>query len=525
MGLHKLSIGTNGFQGVENVADVIQTGFGAINSDRPTAPLLCAVLTSKGVGSLYFQAYLYLTAVWSGVFGSMMLVLQMFSGMMKKKISKRKETIWIAALSIAYVWGFYGQIQYDIDAWSQLTAIAPLLAVTCIYFSNFIAVVNENRQIKPGQYLLLFLTGTGCFIIYPENTIIYGFILAISSLIACILLRKKVPFRTLALVVSLPILILVVAILANGNFLQFVLNQIRTSGSDNRQGWASYFDQYWLGYHKFLAGSLGKEFIKKVAAFFPSIFGMFILTPNYEIRILPITMLWLAFCLLIGIGTLLLLGKTVRTVSSVLRKSEQEQEGLFSLSAFVGLALFLIMMLGSKYWSAGKLLLYISPFIYLIFANPIMIIFRYSDHQKNKVKNRKRRLKKQERNKLKMVPRYYVLAVSAIFIGCQFFFAGMRIADAVINQDATGHLHNYPSDQYPNLKQSYAYDFDPNQYLTEEKVAIAVDNTWLQLYMKLSLAFEGISYYAIPDFVFESAQLKENQPMLQEGDVIITLDE
>lgn len=100
----------------------------------------------------------------------------------------------------------------------------------------------------------------------------------------------------------------------------------------------------------------------------------------------------------------------------------------------------------------------------------------------------------------------------------------MRVYDAVANKDCTGYLGNYPSDQAPYLKQNYPYEFDASAYEDNEVVAICIEDSWYQDYVKLSLAYEGIFYYAVPDTVFNRVIYKEVQQEINEGDIVINIE-
>jgi len=506
MSLHKISYGASGIMDAEGAVDVIRGGYNAIMADRPTVPLLCAVLTGKSWGNVFFQAYLFLTVVWSCVFGSVILALQMVTGAVNKKITEKKLYIAAAVLAIAYIWGFYGQIQYDIDAWSQLTSIGSLLAMVCVYFMILSDIINNKEAITAGRYITLLILGAGNFLIYPENTMIQGALLVVVSIIACIIRRTKIPLKTIGVLLTIPILAVAVAAAADFLMVKFSLSQVLSSGSEVRQSWASYFDKYWLGYHTFLAGSDIKAFIKKLVAFWPSIFGMFILTPNYEIRVLPVTIIWLAAVAFVCIGLLMLVVSSAKAFFSNIRQADKEQESFFIIYALVGLLIFAVMMFREKYWSAGKLLLYVSPALFIMLSTPARNWLMHVQNEK---------IRKKKKNIV-----YYV---SILFVGCQLVFAGMRVYDTAVNADCIGYLGNYPSDQAPVLKQSFPYDFKAEDYIGEEEVAIAIDNTWYQDYIKISLAYEGIYYYAVPDYVFGQPALKDDQPELKEGAVIIQL--
>lgn len=534
MSLHKLSYGLSGSMELENAGDVIRAGFGAINSDRPTAPMLCAALTGRSWGNVFFQAYLFLQMVWSGVFGSMLLALEMIIEKLQAenrpdKISKRKHSqrsgkreeqsleqksgqttqenrgsyriygvILPGVLALAYVWGFYGQIQYDIDAWSQLTSIGSLLAFVCIYFMLLERLQRGEPMLDVSQYICILLTGTGLFLIYPENTMIQGALLAGMSVVICLKDRKRLPWKTIGILVTIPLFILLLSLCLDAGTVKFALYQVDTSGSDVRQSWASYFDKYWLGYHAFtLTDSRLVGLVKRINLI-PSLCGMFLITPDYQTVGTALAALWQLAVAAVAAG---LLGIILNALVRYRRKD------FFTQLAILGMPIFGVMLLGQKYWSAGKLLLYLSPYLYLLLAGPLLSAL----WEKGKVRYK--------------LCRYALAAVSGLFVVCQLVFAGMRICDVIGNESCTGYLGNYPSDQAPYLKQTYAYEFDAEDYAGEDEVAVVIEDAWYQDYVKMALAYEGISCYAVPDSVFDRPEWKEVQPKLQDGDITITIED
>lgn len=522
MGTHKLSYGLSGIMNAEGAVDVIRHGFNATLIDRPTAPLLCAVLTGKSWGNVFFQAYLLIQLVWASAFGAMMLALEMVTGKVKKALPSKKTTLLLATLTLAFLWGFFGQIQYDMDAWSQMITLGSLLSMACVYFC-ILPDLLEGRKMLPGQYMILLLLGAGNFIIYPENTMLLGALLVAVSIAACIARKKTVSPAAVGILVTIPVLAVVIAAITNFNIVKFTLFQISTSTSDVRQSWASYFNQYWLGFHTFIAGSPMTAAVKKLTALLPSIFGMFIITPDYEVRILPVTALWLAFTALVSIGLLVIIGFAVRKSISSLRREETQQEGFFTLIAAGSLILFAVMMAASKFWSAGKLFLYMSPYIFIMISMPFRS-WIFNDKE-DKIQGNGTESKTRTGGTIKSVIRWFAIGTSVLFLSCQVIFAGMRVYDTMANKDCTGYLGNYPSDQAPYLKEKFRYDFDASQYAGEPIVAINIEDMWYLDYIKISLAYEGIQYYAVPDNVFDRGQLNEVQPSIQQGHRIITLND
>lgn len=508
MSLFKASDMAGGALAGLDVSDVYAFGYGAMRSDRPTAPLLCAVLAGRGWGNLFFQAHLFLVTAWTGIFASLMLAVEMI---MKKCCSRLKgirRQVLIVFLSLLYTWGFFGQIQYDINAWSQLIAMGGLAAFACIYFMILMELMDGKGGLTFRKYIVLLCAGCGLFLIYPENTMIHGAFLVMISVLLYIVRKQKPDLKTIGIFMSLPVLIAAAAACLDFGTVKFALIQINSSGTDLRQSWASYFDAYWQGYYPLPADPSLKGWIKKAVCFVPSLFGMYITAPNFGLASRGLKWAWAGAAAALGLGILWILGKYLIRLRKMLQDREDCMRGIIGAMAYIGGAVFIAMMALGKYWSAGKLFLYISPYVYLLLLYPILDMDSHA-HAKTFCRL------------CAAVPP----AASAIFICCQIVFAGMRGYDGIIAGNCTGYLGNYPSDQAPYLKENYPYGFDPKAYRGNEVVAIRIEDGWYQDYVKLSLAYEGIAYYAVPDTVFNRFVKKEVQPSLNEDDVVITVDD
>ena len=519
MSLHDLQYGISEMMEAEYVSDVLVSGYNWIHSDRPVTPLLCASLCGKSWGNVFFQAYLFLMLALSSVFGAMKLAWEMLTEKTQAVVNKRKKSKKVlpqsqislrrkeligSMMALLYVWGFYGQIQYDIDAWSQLVSMSGLVTFACLYFVVLSDLLNGRPALAVGRYLVLLLLGTGLFLMYPENTILHGGIVVVISVVMWLAKRCRISWKTLILLASLPVGIIVIAALIDFSTVEFALIQIDTSGSDVRQSWASYFDRYWLGYHTFAAGEGMGGAVKKLLSFVVSVCGMFMITPDHT-RVSPIVVqLWVLVLAVICVCIIILLLQALRT--SFRNAVQMEKRSMLLGFALIGLAAFGFMVLREKYWSAGKLLLYVSPYLYLLLAEPLGgALLKYEVHSQKHM-------------------RRCMLGVSGLFVACQLLFAGLRIYDTVVNEDCTGYLGNYPSDQAPYLKQTFSYDFEPELYREEDVLAIVVEDPWYQDYVKIALTYEGIAHYAVPDSVFDRPTWKEEQGSLGVGDKVLFVE-
>ncbi len=119
---YDINYGMEGIMQEEYPSDVLVKGYSAVQSDRPVVPLLCALLASEGFGDLFFLAYLFIIMVWAAIFCAMMCVMELvMEGLKKGEDTGSGKLIFVQIFFAAiYTLGFYGQLQYDIDAWSQI---------------------------------------------------------------------------------------------------------------------------------------------------------------------------------------------------------------------------------------------------------------------------------------------------------------------------------------------------------------------------------------------------------------------
>ncbi len=510
MSQHDKNYGLEGILQESCPSDVLISGYTAVNSDRPVVPLLCASLMGKSWGDLFFQAYLFIIMVWVAVFCSMMLALELLMNGMHGfgQLSQKKSTCFQAFFAATYILGFYGQIQYDIDAWSQIVSAGSLLAFVCVYDIIFQKLLFENSPLTLGGYLMLTLTGTGVFLMYPENTMIYGMILIVISILVCLHNKFTVSLKEICKYLTIPATILALSYVAHSNTVKFALIQTFSAGSAKRQSWASYFDAYWLGWHGIPETESVLCTIRKLISLLPSWCGMFMILPDYECSFI-IVFLWTVFTIIINLALIILFTLAAVRVWKMLSVKNKMIKGCFWLTAIVGICTFLVMVLKEKYWSAGKLLIYISPFLFMLLADSAMTALF---------------CKKNIRHGAGKVLYTLLFTVSVLFIACQTLFACMRVIDIASNDSCTGYMGTYPSDQKPYLKETYPYHFNARNYTDTVPVAIQIEDRWYQDYVKLVLTHEGIPYYAVPDYNFGRGGEKEQQPILNPDDVIVTLE-
>lgn len=519
---YDINYGMEGIMQEEYPSDVLVKGYSAVQSDRPVVPLLCALLASEGFGDLFFLAYLFIIMVWAAIFCAMMCVMELvMEGLKKGEDTGSGKLIFVQIFFAAiYTLGFYGQLQYDIDAWSQIASAGSLLGFSCMYFLIFREMLSGEGPVTAARCLSLIIMGAGVFLMYPESTMIFGVIFVLVSIVVCIHNRYRISIREFASFALIPAGATGLALAAHPNTVKFALCQTVTAGSAKRQSWADYFDAYWLGIHEFTETDPVKAAVEKLLSLIPSWCGMYMITPDYEYPGFVVMIWLLAEALLCAALTGVFL-YSLAVLWKKLSRKDQMITGCFLLSAIFGAGIFLIMVLSGKYWSAGKLLLYLSPLLFLILTEPVLELMLPGRKDKPPVT---RPAGREGKKSARIRPVYgMMVSASVMFILCQILSVGMRATDVALNENGTGYLVNYPSDQKPALKEKFPYQFDAKKYRETEPAAIKIKNAWYQDYVKLALAYEGIPYYAVPDSEFDTGRMKEVQEREKprDGDVVI----
>ena len=138
--------------GIES--DVLWRGYQWMVHDRPSAGLMIAVLRWNGAGEIYWVVYLFRMFVQAMILPSLFFLFQAVS--QKQKERQRVWTAFGIAAAALYCVGFWGQIQYDIDAVSQMSSIAVLTALTAIFF-QYVQGMADGEAWNSRQYVLLVL--------------------------------------------------------------------------------------------------------------------------------------------------------------------------------------------------------------------------------------------------------------------------------------------------------------------------------------------------------------------------------
>lgn len=420
------------------VSDVLWRGYQWAVRDRPSAGLMIAVMRCNPAGEIYWVVYLFRRFAQAMIAASLFYLLCQ-TGKCTVRAKRVSGMIGIA-VSVLYCAGFWGQIQYDIDAVSQMASIAVLAALTAVFFRSAQELADGNLCDRK-QYLLMILLAAAGLALYLESALVHG---ALYLLTGCFLLlreRKGLDWKRIAQLVSIPVLSLVLLLLMNYRITGFLRGQIHSSFDTERQSWAGYFNEWWLGRYGADDGRITGP-VSRFSNCIVSVAGMYNITPNYE-RYYGITALFLT-----GLTLLLACLVLFCMIRPVVEKKERS-EWMLWIIVLTGSVFVAGMCLGEKYWSAGKLLYYISPYLYVYLCMPVM------------------RMEKGQ----KLTAR-----LACLLAGIMLFSNGKMVKDQYDNLEVdwarSGYMGNYPSDMIPGLKRSARFTFDTQDIQGADGVVI-----------------------------------------------------
>ena len=466
-------------------SDVLNRGYNWTINDRPSAGLLIAVL-SMGIGDILWSVYLFRMLIQTMTIISM---LALFEVVLQKKAGElgwfQKGFFLLGAILFGF--GFWGQIQYDIDAVSQMTAAPILICLTTAVICSLLEKINSGL-IKNKQYVMMGLLASGALILYLESALVHGLIYFLCFALLMVLRRTRFSFMEIGKLILIPIAALCLFCITNFHIIEFLMVQITTSVSGSRQEWASYFNAWWLGKHGIAEGGL-LEPVSRIVNFLTSFFGFYNLTINYAAinRIAA----WL-ITIVLGIFDIVLIAYLVR--NAYVKNTAKQLLGMINL---IGISIVIFMICGQIYWSAGKLLYWVSPYLYTVFMLPALDMKQEDLLKKG------------------------TIIISILLLISHGFFVLERIYDMKVNYAETGFRGNYPSDQIPGLKVSACFDFDVDEIGNADGViiddlSILSDYQFYLQYLKVKLTYAHIPFSAVNDVNYYGEELhlseKRNLP-------------
>lgn len=469
---------------IEVVSDVLWRGYNWTVNDRPAAGTMIAVMRTNPGGEIYWVVYLYRMFVQAMI---MMSLLYLFGAVLEneKCSSFWQKMVWVFA-AVLYCIGFWGQIQYDIDAVSQMSSIAVLAALTAVFIQYAHGLVEGQDTVwDKKRYGMMVLLASAGLALYLESALVHAALYLTAGILLLLRARKGLHWKQVVQLAGIPLISLGVLVLTNYRIVHFLTVQITTSVSDGRQSWASYFNEWWLGRHGIDDGRITGP-VSRLVNFIISTSGMYNMTVNYE--------RYYGYFALLLTGLAMLLAALV--VLCLLRPFAKKVEGkvwtLWSVM-MVGIIIIAGMCAGGKYWSAGKLLYYVSPYLYAFLVFPVL----------------RARACRGITEKLA-----FGLAVLLLVSNARMVLA--RCNDVRVNWACLGYRGNYPSDMIPGLKMTADFSFDTKQLegadgVVIEDLSMVSDYQFYLQYLKVKLTCAGIPWTAKKDINYYQREVEASQ--------------
>lgn len=450
---------------IELVSDVLWRGYNWAVQDRPSAGLMIAVMRANSGGEIYWVAYLYRMFVQAIILTSL---LYLFGSILEKEEQRAgwQKLIWLLA-AVLYCVGLWGQLQYDIDAVSQMSSIAVLTALTAVFFQYAQEVIDNQVWNKKLYFLVILLAAAG-LALYLESALVHGALYLIAGILLLVRTKQKLDWKRIGQLAGIPVIALGALVFANYRIVTFLAGQINSSVSDERQAWANYFNTWWLGKYGIDEGRI-KGPISRLANCIVSTSGMYNMTVNYE-RYYGLTSI-----VLTGIVVLLALLIVFCLLRPFFCKMQQPVWLLWVLT-LAGVVIVIGMCMDAKEWSAGKLLYYISPYLYTFLCIPVLQV-----------------------DKCKGVIEKLALCLAVILLFSNGKMVLEKCNDVRVNWACLGYRGTYPSDMIPGLKMTADFTFDTEELEGIDGVIIrdlsmVSDYQFYLQYLKVKLTCAGISW-------------------------------
>lgn len=468
------------------ISDVLWRGYRWSVNDRPSAGLMIAVLRWNGAGEIYWVVYLFRMFVQAMILSSLFYLFQTVA-----EQRSGKHRMWTAAgiaAAALYCAGFWGQIQYDIDAVSQMSSIAALAALTAVFF-QYMQGMADGKECGRKQYVLLVLLASAGLALYLESALLHGALYLVSGLALFIREKKKPGWKQGIRMAFVPVLSLLIVIAANYRIVGFLKGQIYSSVDDGRQAWADYFNRWWLGRYGIDDGRITGP-VSRLVNCILSVSGMYNMTVNYD------RYYGAAALALTGLAALLACLVLFCLVRPAFEKTERTVWMLWTV-VLTGAVIVIGMCVCRKYWSAGKLLYYVSPYWYAFLCMPLL----------------------RTGNRRKLTGRLAVL-LAAVMLFSNAKMVLERAYDTKVNWACSGYRGNYPSDMIPGLKHWAKFNFDTKEIEEADGVIVrnldmVSDHQFFLQYLKVKLTCAEIPFFPENDMNYygDKVEVSEKRPL------------
>ncbi len=426
--------------------DLLIWGADRLMNDRPSVTLPFALILKEGKGSIFLSAYLYMSVLYS-MFAPVLYYF--YRCLMKNRMPAIR-----CLLLASYLLGFWGQLHFDLNAWSQLGGIPIIFTII-----RFVLLELENKDRKIERRILLSVSITAAFLIYPEASMVYAGGIGIYLLLYYIRKRDSTHLKDILKWFIIICFSACLLIIVNSNYrmaFSFMKGQL-IGGITIKQDWWKIFDSYWVG--KNASDHVITNSLNHVISFF----GFYFLIPPVQgsanIFLIAVEMLFILTIVSgIGIGFI-----------QFLKKSKDELSIPFLWNYFFCYSILLILYLlwQKNYWVLGKLMVWMSPFLYYMitcFIGSGIVYFR----------------------------KYYIV-FGGVLIGANMLFCAARVGQAWNGTNEW--YNNYPLHQW--LRDSVEWKLDM-EALGESKVIRVEDEFsghYLH-YLKQTICFAGKEYYS-----------------------------
>lgn len=284
------------------------------------------------------------------------------------------------------------------------------------------------------------LLGAGAFLFYPENAAIHILLLLGSTTLWYIAKRTTPRFMT---AVTLGLVFVSAVLLASfPNWkatLGFLFSQIHF-GTGKGPDWWKYFDSYWFGLH-------GHGMFRSVSDLVASSIGLFFVTPDYSSSVpWDIRGIWIVVTVVLALIVLYGLANTL-----VIQLRANRVTIFFKAVVLAGIPLLIYFLLKGAYWSLGKALSFLSPYIFIALCIPI-------------VERDMTLLIPPTRTRSGVFGNITIRWFAILFVILQIAFGAARIWSSRDPHGIGFDSSTYPSIQGTSLKTEYLWKMDTSAY-------------------------------------------------------------
>lgn len=452
-------------------------------NSRPSVMLLFSLFLADGHGDIFFRGFLYNSALLAAVFPSLLLIFRKIQDSADFKDIPQ----WLLSLLPAgYILGFWGQYIFDINAWGQLASLSLSLA----FIASCITLLHHwfsPAQTKPSptvpHYTVTVILFSGTWFIYPENALFHLVMVVVATASWLVYRRPVMTIRTIAWMVALPLFSLLFALPNYQTTISFILTQA-ADGLTKVKDWWIYFDAYLAGIDTpfpdlinavFMSPDSSSALQNLVSGFWyvpfysvTSFFGLYFITPRNDAGLFLFP--WQMGVIIFSLSILFTF------LNSLLGRFRQAGMPVFFLRllCITGLLMTAYLAFKFQWWSAGKALLYTSPFLYILLMLPLL--------QQSRTPGRK-------------PVQLLTTAVAATALVFSLGFGAARIY-ASTDAHGIGYYRNYPSIQGMENKQNINWRFDIEAAKGCGGVNLdRISHPFFLHYAKLKLAYAGIPYF------------------------------